>query len=155
MKVLEDFFAEGKINFWLELKTYFSGPKKAGRPPKDSFRFLIHKKPRVTIHQVPKESIQLNIFDSYEEITNYTELRKEFSFVMKSKKYIEDILKQIEDKETNDQTFSEKVLEKVRIIRTKYGETKRKDEWRKILTSVLVRDFGIGPENKCQPNTIA
>ena len=153
LQVLEDFFAEGKINFWLEMKTYFSGKKKAGRPPKDSFRFLVHKKPRVTIHQVPKESIQLDMFDSYEEITNYTELRKEFKFVLKSKKYIEDILTQIEDKEKKDQTFSEKVLEKVRNIRTKYSETKRKDEWRKILISVLVRDFGIGPENKGQPNT--
>lgn len=153
LQVLEDFFEKGKINFWLEMKTYFSGPKKVGRPPKDSFRFLIHKKPRVTIHQVPKETIELDIFDSYEEITNYTELRKEFSFVFKSKKYIDNILKQIEDKETNDQTFSEKVLEKVRNVRTKYGETKRKDEWRKILISVLVRDFGIGPENKCHVNT--
>ena len=150
LQVLEDFFAQGKINFWLEMKTYFSGEKKAGRPPKDSFRFLIHKKPRVTIHQVPKETIQLDIFDSYEEINNYTELRKEFSFMMKSKKYVNDILRQIQKKEAEDQTFSEKVLEKVRDIRTKYGEKKKKDEWRKILVTVLGRDFGIGSTPKKQ-----
>ena len=143
LKVLEDFFTAGKTNFWLEMSTYFSGRKKAGRPPKDSFHFVIRKNPRITIRQGYKKALQMEMFDTYEEINNYTELKKEFGFVFNSNKYIDVIISQIENKETEDQTISDKVLQKVRNIRTKYGETKRKDEWRKILISVLAKDFSL------------
>ena len=84
------------------------------------------------------------MFDSYEEINNYTELKKELGFVFDSKKYIGDIIKQIQDRDSEDRTLSEKVLTKVRNVRTKPGKSKTRDEWRKILSKVLWEDFHLG-----------
>lgn len=147
LDVLEEFFVHGKIGFWLDMDTYFSGPKRSGRPPKDSFHFTLRKKPRVIISEGgPKDAIQLDMFDSYEEINNYTELKKEFGFVFDSKKYIADIIKEIQERETDDSTLSERVLTKVRKIRTNYEKKKTRDERRMILVKALREDFHLGNE---------
>lgn len=143
--VLKDLYSQGKTEFWLDLKTSFTGTKRVGRPPKDSFRFFIRKRPTNDTQKEPQDAVQLEMFDSYEEINNITELEKELGYVLDSKKYIADIIKQIQERESDGQNLSEMVLWKVRDHRTRYKK-KSKKERRNILLSALWCDFGLGKE---------
>lgn len=157
-EVLEDYYKEGKTGFWLEMTTYFTGQNRPGRPPKDGFRFAIRKKPRIIVQQDTQDAVQLDIFDDYEEITNLTEIEKELKGVIYARSYIVKVMKQIGDQEMKDKQFSEKVLSKVRHIRTKYAK-KGKEQWGRVLKTVLWCDFHLGDESmekdNCQQKTSA
>jgi len=142
---LKKLYSQGKTAFWLDMKTYFTGTKRVGRPPKDSFQFFIRKSPINDVQNGFQEAVQLDMFDSYEEINNYTELSKELGIVLDSKKYIADIIKQIQDREPDGQNLSEAVLTKVRDHRTRYKDKSKKAR-RNILLTALWCDFGIGKE---------
>ena len=141
--ILRDFFNSGKTDFYLIMTTFDTKPKKEGRPPKRNFHFRVVKEKQVTILPASLDSVQLNMFDDYEEINNYTEITKELAYILDSKKFRDTITKQIQVKETDNPAISEDVLTKIRHIRTSY-EKRGRMQWRKILISVLWEDFGIG-----------
>ena len=141
--ILRDIFNSGKTDFYLIMTTFDTKPKKEGRPPKRNFHFKVVKEKQVTVLPASLDSVQLDMFDDYEEINNYTEITKELAYILDSKRFRETIIKQIQVKETDNPAISEDVLTKIRHIRTSY-ENKGRMQWRKILISVLWEDFGVG-----------
>ena len=43
IKNINDLYDQGKIRFWIDVSCSYTGEKKPGRPPKNCFRFEIHK----------------------------------------------------------------------------------------------------------------
>ena len=147
-------FDKGDIDFYLEMSTFLVAAKKEGRPPKKNFRFKIIKKDILSSKSSQKEPVQQQLFDDYEEINNLTEIETELKQVIKSTDIINRIIRQIKDKEVEDNNFSEVVLTKVRNIRTKYAK-KGTMEWGKVLLQVLADDFSLGDLKMSTPKNYA
>lgn len=143
LEVLKDFFNQGKIDFYLEMSFYLISAKKEGRPPKKNFHFRIIKKDMISAKSSGKESVQLDCFDSYEEISNLSEITAELKQVIKQPSLRNKILLQLKEKEAVDNNFLEGVLIKIRDIRTKYC-CRGIEQWGKILLTVLREDFSLG-----------
>ena len=151
LAVLKELFNSGKSDFYLRMDTYRTEQKKVGRPPKKNFRFTILDKRMEPTQSSVQDAVQQDLFDEYEEISNYTELSKELTKVCDSKIFVEKIIKQTQAKEADDPTISEEVLTKIRQIRTNANSKdnpKSRAEWRKILVAALWEDFGIGTAPK-------
>ena len=154
LEVLKQFFDKGDIDFYLEMSTFLVAAKKEGRPPKKNFRFKIIKKDILSSKSSQKEPVQQQLFDDYEEINNLTEIETELKQVIKSTDLINRIIRQIKDKEVEDNNFSEVVLTKLRNIRTKYAK-KGTMEWGKVLLQVLADDFSLGDLKMSTPKDYA
>ena len=146
LEVLEDFFSKGKIAFWVEMITYLTETKKRGRPPKNSFHFLIRKEKAVEGINTSVNIAQSEIFDKFVEINNYTEIQKELSLVLDSKKFISTIMKQIQEREETDSLLPERALTIIRNARSIYSEKKKKYEWRNLLLAILWEEEKLGKE---------
>ena len=145
LEVLEDFFSKGKIAFWVEMITYLTETKKRGRPPKNSFHFIVRKKKREEEPMTSQDVLQPDLFD-YEEINNYTEIKKELSIILDSKSFVSTIIKQILDREAEDSLLPERALTIIRNVRANYSGKKRKVEWRNLLLAILWEEEKLGKE---------
>lgn len=144
LDVIENFYSEGRIPFWVEMRTCLLGEKKRGRPPKNSFHFIVRKVQNIKEAQKSQDPIQLEMFDEYEEINNYSEIKKELRFVLDSKTFISSIIKQIQEREESDSLIGERVLSLIRRAHTDYAGKKGKAEWRNLLLAILWEEEKIG-----------
>lgn len=145
LEVLEDFFSKGKITFWVEMITYLTETKKRGRPPKNSFHFVVRKKKRAEETKTSQDVIQPDLF-GYEEINNYTEIKKELRIILDSKSFVSTIIKQIQDREAEDSLLPERALTIIRNARANYSGKKGKVEWRNLLLAILWEEEKLGKE---------
>lgn len=144
LDVLEKFFKNGKIPFWVKMTTSDTGKKKVGRPQKRNFRFEIIKTTVVLTDAAVQQEIP---FDEYEEITNHTEMKKEMTLLGFPKEFTDKVLIDTENLEAEGVISSENVISKIRYVKSKYA-AKGKKQCRNILRKILWDDFNIGEEVK-------
>ena len=143
IKIINDFFDCGKIRFWLDLQVYSTDKKKPGRSPKNCFRFEIHKEKR-SINITSQTAVHQEIkYDEFVVVDNLYYIRK----ILKGRNVpavkIDKILSQIEEKDTVENNYAERVLTKIREVDTR-NNNKDEKQWWYILRAVLWRDFQLG-----------
>ena len=120
LEVLEDFYSNGIITFWLEMRTYLMGKKKVGRPPKNSFHFIIHKEKKVVEPSDPQSSHEPDIkYDDYEAITILSEIKTELDVFVRTDKLKDLITSQIEKREQENPEYPKMVLHKIRDMKSR------------------------------------
>ncbi len=141
LAVLEDFFKDEKLEFWLDLQTSVDlksmGP---GRPPKEIFRFYIRRKKREEISDSMQKGEHPDLF-GYEEMDTLYYIREELREILKSKKYIEMIMGQLKNNEQKG--THEEVLSTIKNKRSDYNG-RPKDERGKLILSILGREHHLG-----------
>lgn len=145
LAVLEKFFIDGKLEFWLELETSVDmknmGP---GRPPKNLFRFYIRKNKRVASEDNKQKNEEPDIF-GYEEMDTLYYIHEQLKVVLKSKNYINMIMEQLKN---NEQIGThEEVLATIKNKRNDY-DSRPKDERAKLILSVLGKEHHLGDPSK-------
>lgn len=143
LSVLQEFYSEGKIRFWLELEINSNYSTRAGRPPKDLFRFVIRKSK--TEEEKKRLDEQLELFDTYDEMDTLYFIKKQLQEILSSKGMINKIIEQLKN---NEQIGTyEEVLTKIKTKRCKYDK-KNKKERASIILSILGKDHHLGDSTK-------
>lgn len=145
LAVLEDFFKDEKLEFWLDLQTSVDlksmGP---GRPPKEIFRFYIRRKRREEISDSMQKGEQPDLF-GYEEMDTLYYIREHLREILKSKKYIEMIMGQLKNNEQKG--THEKVLSTIKNKMSDY-DSRPKNERARLILSVLGKEHHLGDPSK-------
>ena len=143
--VLEEFFDEGKIRFWLKLEVQADLEKaSAGRPPNNLFRFILRKDKKVVIEDVKSSPEQQDLF-GYEEMNTLYYIRKELNDILSSKQLIKTIIEQLQ---RNEQIGSHKdVLATIKKKRSNYDSRPQNDRANLIL-SILGKEHHLGDPAK-------
>lgn len=152
IETLEEFFNKGKTDFWLEMSTFLEQSKKAGRPPKKNFHFVINKRSLVPEKTPIDGSSQAEKFDEYEEINTLSEIKTELEKTIRSIGLREYILHQIKEREGKDSSFPTKVLHKITDIKSRLPEK----EYRKgflLLTALWYDCDNLGKEPPTKKET--
>ena len=143
--VLEEFFNEGKIRFWLDLEVKADLEKASvGRPPNNLFRFILRKDKRAPLLDAPVEGEQQDLF-GYEEMNTLYYIRKELNEILGSKQTIKQIIEQLKN---NEQIGThEDVLATIKNKRSGYDD-KPKKERRNLILTILGREHHLGDPSK-------
>lgn len=142
INVLNSFFAEGKTMFRVDMVIRDLKKGKAGRPPKDFFRFTLKKS--VPTGLTGKEAVQQELFE-YEQMDTLYYVREELKKVLYSKKTINNIIEQLKNNEqlgTHDE-----VLATIKAKLSQYAG-KSKNSVAKIILSVLGGEHHLGDPTK-------
>lgn len=145
LMVLEKFFIDGKLEFWLDLVVGTDlKSMRPGRPPKDFFRIFIRRNKRKAIENHQQKGEQLDLFE-YEEMNTLYYIREQLNTILGSKRMINKIMDQLKN---NEQIGSqEEVLTTIKNKRSEYDSRPKNDKARLIL-SILGKEHHLGDPSK-------
>lgn len=144
---LEKLFDEGITNFWLSLDDRAEKKSRAGRPPKDYFRFTL-RKDKKDISGSSYVGCQQEIqFDEFEEINMLSLIKSELKGYITSKTLLSTILRQIDEGKAHGSAPD--IIQTIRNIKGhKNSIGKNRYEIGNKILVALGSDYGLGDLSK-------